>query len=323
MKPQNPESFPCTQLRGRGQGEGAFDPSHPWKILGRTVFLIWMLAAGAAAAPQSDSSQQPEPPIVGESRTIESLFLSGSQLQARPLTDDRWPIMVRIVNAFPQGTLGYRYDLVYSGYEAGTFDLRDFLQRVDGSPVADLPAIPVRIRSLLPPGQVEPNALPEKGLPRLGGYRWWMIVAVIFWGWVLAALLLVGWRKKKTATELAAQVSLADLLRPRIQAAMDNKLDARQYAELERMLIAMWQGKLKLSAVDPSAVVSQIRQHSESGPLMRQLERWMHDPSRDDSVDLTKLLEPLSRMPAKDFQLPTVSVATRAVAESGGEGRVE
>ncbi len=262
-------------------------------------------------------------PTVGEARTIEALFLPGSQLQPRPLTDDRQPIVLRIANAFPQGTLGYRYDLVYSGYEAGTFDLRNFLERVDGMAIADLPEIPVSIRSLLPPGQVEPNALPENVVPRLGGYRWWTIIAVIFWGWVLAALLLLGWRKKKSARELAVEVSLAELLRPRIQSAMDNRLDARQYAELERMLIAMWQRKLNLSDVEPSAVVKQIRQHSESGPLMQQLERWMHDPSRDESVDLTKLLEPLSRMSAKDFQMTADSVAASTSSKSSGEGRAK
>ncbi len=210
-----------------------------------------------------------------------------------------------------------------SGGVAGAFDLRDFLARGDGTSIADLPAIPVRIRSFLPPGQVEPNALTEKAAPRLGGYRWWMTLTCVAWGWVLAAILLLGWRKKKTLSGLAAEASLADLLRPRIQAAMDNRLDARQYAELERMLIAMWQRKLNLSNIEPSDVVRKIRQDSEAGPLMRQLERWMHEPARDESVDLTKLLEPLSQLSAKDFQLTPESATSSVVASRGTEGRAK
>jgi hypothetical protein len=269
---------------------------------------VWPLLAALAALPTGRSLSQVAEPAderrstVGEPRTIEGLFLPGSLLEPRPLNDDRQLVVIRIINAFPQGTLGFRYDLTYTGYEPGDLDLRDYLRRADGAPADDLPAIAVHVDSLLPPGQVQPNALPDSGIPVLGGYRFWMAVGAILWIWVFAALILLGWKKNRAAEEPHPDATLADLLRPRIQAAMDNQLDARQYAELERMLIAMWQRKLGLGDVDPSAVVGQIRRHPEAGPLMSQLERWMHDPSRDTSVDLAKLLEPLGRIPARELR---------------------
>lgn len=278
--------------------------------LSQSMCVALLLLSPLSSWPAQKTAEAPDQsPTVGEPQVIEGLFLPGTLLQPRPLTDDRQPIVLRITNAFAQGTLGYRYDLNFAGYEPGNFDLREYLERVDGSSAADLPPIPVQIRSLLPPGQVQPNALSGKTVPRFGGYRWWMSLAVIFWLWVFAALLLLGWRKKQTAAQASVEVTLADLLRPRIQAARDNQLDARQCAELERMLIAMWQRKLKLTEAEPTVLVNQIRRHPESGPLMRQLERWMHDPSRDEAIDLAKLLEPLSRLSARDFQATMADAA--------------
>lgn len=280
--------------------------------------LIWLRVASPAFA-QSEAGKQTDLPTVGQSRMIEQLFLPGSRLQARPVTDDKQPIILRFVNAFPQGTLGYRYDLLYVGYEPGSFDLRDYLMREDGSSTDDLPPIPVQIGSLLPPGQIEPNALPGFAVPRLGGYQLWLVIGIIFWCWVLAALLLVGRPRKSRQADPDASVTLADLLRPRIQAAMENRLDARQYAELERMLIALWQRRLQLNDLDPSEVIRKVRQHPESGPLMQALERWMHDPAADRSVDLTKLLQPLSRLSASDVDW-NASQSRAAAGLPGNEG---
>ena len=319
MKPQIPKSFPRPRLRGRGPGEGVFELQYPWSFLVPSLFLIELLTASASAALQYDSHDEAASPTVGEPRLIEQLFLPGSQLEARPLTDDKQPIVLRFVNTFPQGTLGYRYDLIYSGYEPGPFDLRNYLVRVDGSSTDDLPPIPVQIRSLLSPGQIEPNALPETAIPRLGGYRWWLTIAIIFWCWALAAILLVGRHRHARRDSRDKSLSLAELLRPRIQAAMNNKLDSRQYAELERMLIAMWQRRLHLDEFEPSVVISKIREHPESGPLMCSLERWMHDPKSDRSVDLTALLEPLSRLSADDLDWVAVAEPGTNFAKPGAE----
>ena len=60
--------------------------------------------------------------------------------RSKPLDDRRAPVVLRIVDVYPHGT-AFRYDLEYYGLEPGTFDLRDYLRRKDGSSTADLPPI--------------------------------------------------------------------------------------------------------------------------------------------------------------------------------------
>ena len=57
------------------------------------------------------------------------------------------------------------------------------MRRKDGSPLGQLPPIPVRIASVLPAGQIEPHALGIGTLPWLGGYQLALIA-----GGVLAAM---------------------------------------------------------------------------------------------------------------------------------------
>lgn len=272
------------------------------------TLLAACLGLRFAAAQESDPAGSPS---VGEPRSIEQLFLPGSLLQVKPIDDQTQPIVLRIVQSFPHGTLGFRYDLNYTGYEPGSFDLREFLVRTDGGSTADLPPIPVTVRSLLPPGQALPNELEQTAMPQWGGYRIALIAGVVLWFLVLSGLLFLGRGKSAQKSAATKQPSLAELLRPKIQKALDGELDARQYAELERMLMAMWQRRLGLSTSDPSTLVSRIRQHPESGPLMQSLERWMHDPAARESANLSQLLEPLAKISANEFE-------KQSLAESPG-----
>ncbi len=241
-------------------------------------------------------------PTVGAPGHIENLLIPGSELVAKPVTDDRTPIVLRIESVFPHGDLGFRYDLVFFGMTPGTHDLRDYLERADGSTMAGVPEIKVEIRSLLPPGQIKPNALGNGTFQRLGGYRFVVTIATIVWVGVLAALILWGWRKKPASASGEQPLTLADLLRPRLQAAMENRLEAKQYAELERLLTTFWRRRLKLGALPPDESIRQIRADEEAGPLMRQLEIWMHSPHRDSAFDLAGLLRRLEQLSAREFE---------------------
>ena len=74
---------------------------------------------------------------------------------------------------------GHRYWLVYTGLEPGQFDLRDALRRADGLPASEAPAIPVEIRALRPPGEIRMNTVADAPAARVGGYRTWLLVAVL------------------------------------------------------------------------------------------------------------------------------------------------
>src|SRR5207248_6148738 len=126
---------------------------------------------------------------------IEQVVLPGSELEVKPLDDRKTSIVLRIQDVAPHGT-AFRYDFVYYGLEPGTFDLKSYLRRKDGSSAADLPPLPVTIRSVLPPGQVEPNKLELQGSPWLGGYRLALMLGGSAWVVGLAA---VGFARRRKA----------------------------------------------------------------------------------------------------------------------------
>src|SRR6516162_1558386 len=119
-------------------------------ILGLAFFTV--------RSAQADSPPPRSTSTVGMPAKIEQLVLPGPELEAKPLEDRRAPVVVRITGVYPHGT-AFRYDLVYYALEPGDYDLRNFLRRKDGAALGDLPAIPVRVDPVLPPGQIEPNAL--------------------------------------------------------------------------------------------------------------------------------------------------------------------
>jgi hypothetical protein len=246
------------------------------------------------------------PPIVQDVRSstvglparIEGLVLPGPELEVKPLADRRSPVVVRIVRTSPHGT-AFRYDLEYHGLEPGKYDLKEYLRRKDGSSAADLPAIAVEIVSVLPPGQVQPNELEPKPPPRLGGYQLTLLVAGVFWVLGLLVILFVGRRKRVAEEQAAARPrTLADHLRPLVEGALAGRLAPTQLAELERTLLIYWERRLHLGTRKPAEAIAELRRHPEAGPLLRQLEAWLHRPGPAAGVDVAALLKPYQDIPA-------------------------
>ncbi len=227
---------------------------------------------------------------------IEQLVLPGTELEAKP-ADRKAPLVVRIVRVAPHGT-ALRYDLEYYGLEKGKFDLRDYLRRKDRSSAADLPPIPVTIESVLPPGQVLPNVLEPKGTPRPGGYWLLLSAAGVLWVLVLFAILRVGRRRAEAARVSARPLTLADRLRPLVEGAVAGRLDPGRLAELERALIVYWSRRLNLLDRKPAEALAVLRGHPEAGPLLAQLEIWLHRPPPHATIDVAALLEPYRAVPA-------------------------
>ena len=266
-----------------------------------TCLLGWG-SAPSVRADESSSSKPLASVTVGIPKTINDLILPGSELIARPIEGDP-AIIVQVVDTFRHGD-SFRYTIRFSGLEPGEHDLADWLVRKDDSPTGQLPKIPIEIESLLPAGQVTPNALPDGWLPQMGGYKMVMIAAACLWGLVLLALVFGGRRKKIVAQRSEAQKrSLADLLQERLEAAFNNKVAPQQYAELERMLFSWWRKRLGYDSLAPEVALTKIKQNAQAGPLMIQLERWMHRPERDNQdVDLAKLLEPYRELPVDQWE---------------------
>jgi hypothetical protein len=234
---------------------------------------------------------------VGMPARIDQIVLPGTELEAKPLGDRKAPIVLRVIEVYPHGT-DFRYDLVYYGLEPGRFDLRDYLQRIDRSSTAGLPAIPVEIKGTLPPGQVLPHPLEPAPGAAHGGYAILLWVAGGAWVGGLLGILLLRRRKKQADDIAVGPLSLAERLRPLIEEAMAGTLTQGQRADLERMLLALWRRKLRLGDMKPAAAFAVLRQHPEAGPLLRQLENWLHRPGPLEQVDLTELLRPYRSLPA-------------------------
>ncbi len=231
---------------------------------------------------------------------LDQIVLPGTELEALPDADRKSPVAMRVVRVYPHGNL-LRYDLEYQAFEPGSYDLRRFLRRKDGSSTADLPPLPVQVTTLLPPGQVLPNDVGPNRSPSIGGYRTLLIVAGVAWVLGLVAILYVGFLRRRHAAFAqvrARPFSLADRLRPLVEGAMAGKLSQVELASLERMLLAYWRKRLGLEQADPAQAIADLRTHAEAGPLLEQLECWLHRPGPAAPVDPARLLAPYQDLPA-------------------------
>lgn len=237
---------------------------------------------------------------VGLPAVIEQIVLPGVELEPKPLEDRSQPIVLRIVQVYPHGS-DHRYDLTYYGLEPGEYNLTDFLQRVDGSPTDDLPSLQVTIKAGLPPGQVEPNALPAGDLPEVGGYRLWVRLGWILW--LAGLIVLFCYRRRRESAGAAVEgrpASLSEQLRPLVKQARAGTLTPADQARLERLLVDYWRQRLNLEQVSANEAMQRIRQDDEARLLFEQLDRWLHRPATDalDERQLNELLSPYESLPA-------------------------
>lgn len=271
------------------------------KTFAATTFASTMVSiAGSqeAGSPETETTA----PSVGVPGEIEQLLLPGTILTHENVDPSETDLVVRIIRSFPHGD-SFRYDISYYGMESGDYDLSKYLVREDGSSTDDLPAIPVTIKSIIDPGQIKPNDLDIGMFGRVGGYKQMVVIGVVIWVAILLAMIFMGRSKKEIAVEqISKKLSLADRLRPSIEAAINGDLPAEKHAELERMLFAFWQKRLNLTDAEPSNAINQIRNNEESGPLMKQVEQWLHSPTSDSNVDIAELLGPYQKYAAEEIE---------------------
>ena len=232
-------------------------------------------------------------PTVGMEGRLE-IQLPGTLLEAKPV-EPRAPLILRIADHRPHGTL-IAYDLRYVGLEPGSYDLREYLMRQDGSATEDLPHMVVEVSSLLP---AEHNGILIEEIyrpfPFMGGYKWFIIVIAAIWVVLLWPLI---WqrRPRRLETETGpapSEPTVADRLQPLVEQAARGTLGQDGQALLERLLLAYWRQRLDLSEVDPVEAMRQLRQHPEAGQLLRQLDNWLHRPAgHAESVNVHRMLEP-------------------------------
>lgn len=260
-------------------------------MMPRVIGIV--LAAMLAVTAVAQARREPVRTTIGiEGRTI-FRHPAGEAVQSVPV-DDKAPVVVRIAEATRDGDW-MLYDLRFIAQYAGEFDLRECLRRPDGAPLTNAEPLPVIVGKLLPDDHQ--GALFELGgvrVPRLGGYRLALLVIGIVWLavpiWFIARRLL---RKRPPAPPPPdAPITLADQLRPLVEAALRGELSTADRARLEMLLLGYWRERLGLGGVEHAAAVRTMRAHAEAGELLEQLERWLHRPRRadDPAVDVSAML---------------------------------
>ncbi len=285
-----PQAVPVARaLRNRQAKDGARRPVHGSKLLGAipaTLFVIALLCATPHLSAQSNTPTT----RVGLPITFTDLYIPGGEAKPKPRPNHEPPIVVRLIAVKPAAD-GKRYDLEVYGLEAGTYNLADFLVPVDPAtpPRFDKP-IPIKITTGLPPGLTRPAELEVIPPPRIGGYR------VIAWTlgvfWFLGLLALIFLRKKAaTASNAAAPPpTFAERLHALVTLAAKGKLDADQQASLERLVLGHWHKRLpELKDLPPAEALAKLRHHDKAGPLLRQLEQWLH--ARNPEINEEQIVE--------------------------------
>ncbi|MCA8976763.1 MAG: hypothetical protein KDC98_18720 [Planctomycetes bacterium] len=272
---------------------------------------LWFTALLLSAALEAQAANQREA-TVGMRARIDELVLPGSELTVAPATHET-PIVLRIVAAYQHGD-HFRYDLEWSGLEPGSYDLKDFLARKDGAPVTDLPSIGVAVSATLPERERQPSEPDPIAPPRIGGYGTEQVIAAVIWIVGLLLILFVGRRRRRAAAAPLAKPTLADRLRPIVEAAASGAASEGQKAELERMLVAFWRERLDLVDAKADRALAEIRRHDEAGRLLRQLEAWLHMPEPPAPVDVQALLAPYRHIAADALESGSRATGTGATS---------
>ena len=261
----------------------------------RAAALLCLLACAPAWA-----QAEPLELSLGATGELRGVVLPGPELRVKPLDRDA-PLVARITAVDPHGD-AFRYGFDVYGLAVGDYDLTALLEPSGGAAAVALPPVRVRVVDPLPAGTVEPAALADGRLPALGGYRLARLLLGSLWVAGLLGLLLYGRRRTATAEAVAAPPpTLAERLRPLVDAARGGELDHEGQARLERLLLSVWRRRLSLEGLPPAAALARIRADGEGGPLLRQLEAWLHQPpGRADAVDVDALLAPYAALPAEE-----------------------
>ncbi|MFZ4574368.1 MAG: hypothetical protein ACOYN0_08215 [Phycisphaerales bacterium] len=279
---------------------------------------IIVITASAAACWGQDTGQL----SVGvEARHV---YRAAAVLRTKPVAH-RQPLLVRIADARPDGD-AYLYDLRATAMVPGVHDLRTALERADGGAMDDLPLATIEAVSVLPKAHRGVDPRPDPAPPALGGYRSLAIAAGVVWGvpvlW-FAGRAIFRRRRAPVAAQAIAPPTLADQLRPLVEAAIAGTAPVEDRARLERLLLAHWRERLSINAATAREALAVLKAHPEAGAILRAVEHWLHKPRAEGEAgpDISALLAPYRGSPVvgavQEVELKPVS--TRITGSKRGE----
>ncbi len=268
--------------------------------------MIALLAGALLSLAQQSPAQQTTARGITGSLTISH---EGSPLQATLDQSLTSPLLVRVTEVTPASTSGSaatarQYRIDYIGAVAGTFDLRTLIDHRDGTPATELAPLEVHIVSELP-AVFGTDLFGTPPHPVYGASRYRLILAAIAAVWIAIpiALALRKWMRKAPPCVQpipVASPSLADQLRPFVEAAMARELSVEDQARLELLLLAFWSERRALGDLPPALAIAELRGDPEASGLLLAVESWLHSgqhPGRRPPDELTQLLEPYRAYP--------------------------
>lgn len=272
------------------------------------LVFAWQLAlpiaavcAGVAAASESLSAAEPPQsaevnPQVETNVGVEGVYFlrhASAGITPRPV-DERSPIVLRVASVQRDGQ-SYLYEIRYIGTLPGRHDLRDYLLRADGEPLAEGPPLMVEVKATLPgdhDGSLD--ALDFAARPAAWPYRTLALGGIALWLFVTTVLVMRRWLQQQPRLAVAqpGPPSLADQLRPLVEQAIAGRLTTAQQARLEMLLLGHWRKTLQLNDDAPHESLRKLRSDPKAGQLLRSLEAWLHQPPGTQTIDVAAVLAP-------------------------------
>lgn len=259
-----------------------------------------MLAAVACAQDALESGGVRT--VVKRGLTGEIMFTyDGPALQADPHQDLSAPMLLRLERSESDPTL---YTARFIGSIKGDYDLRSLVVHVDGSMADDLEPIMVHVVSDLPAGmETDLFDAADLDVQLESGYVRTAILIGLAWLFVPMIVIVRRLMRRKTAAEAAVEPpppTLAEQLRPLVEALANRQLSVREQGRLELLLYHYWDERLHPRPTDMAECIRRVREHPEAGELLRMVEGWLHRPEghahKPDRLD--DLLEPYRTAPA-------------------------
>jgi len=274
------------------------------------------------AAPMQEIHATSEPKVKVDSKSrvpvgmvgkISRIVIPGGEIEALPDDDPLAKIVVRVAETYRHGD-GFRYDLEFTGFEPGTYDLARSLKPKDpNAPPGPMPLIDVEITSALAPGRIEPA---RPAAPEIRSWwKYWTMLNIFIGCWIAGLAGLFTWSnrvnratKRAIAEAEAPPPTVAQRLRPLVSAACEGTLEPHARADLESLLIAYWTDRLHFDeGVAPGHILSKLKSDPEAGPLVSKFEEWLHMPPGSGQAtadEITELLKPYENVPETSLVRP-------------------
>lgn len=292
-------------------------------LLGSRESIDLLRADEQSTSPVSEASSREIPQVErGLSGTFRFQYAGGNlKPKAQREVDPR--LIVRLRKTAPNPN---EYEAKFIGSVAGEYDLRDFIEREDGKPLADLYPLKVNIESKLPVDRSSDlfSGSDFKADFR-GGYQFIVGIGVFCWVAIPAVVLMRRYMNRKpqaVAVVESPPPTFAEQIRPLLEAAASGAITVPEQARLELLVYHYWKKRIASANADLVEVMPAIRVHAVAGPLVSAIERWLHDPKSalsDGKLDgqaRAELIVELLRPYANELAVNEVEIASGNVASN-------